>query len=81
MDDEMLLKYSFFRCAIDGLGLPPTCPGTASLEKKLSQIRHLTAVPQRKRVPINGRISLHDQTTIEVVPQNEMKRNRGNKHS
>jgi len=34
MDDEMLLKYSFFHCAADGLGLPPTCPGTASLEKK-----------------------------------------------
>ncbi len=80
MDDEMLLKYSFFLCAADGLGHPHTCPGTASHEVEL-WIRHLTAVPQRKRVPFNWCISLDDQTVIEVVPQNEMKRNGGNEHS
>ncbi len=56
MDDEMLLKYSFFLCAADGLGHPPTCPGTASREVEL-WIHHLTAVPQRKRVPFNWCIS------------------------
>ncbi len=81
MDDEILLKYSFFLCAADGSGHPPTCPGTASLKEELSPIHHLTAVPQRKRVPINWCISLDDQTAIEVVPWKEIKRNRGNEHS